>query len=254
MVAISAALLGCGPQKLIDHMVPDKERAIAEYYIDLLPTGNLPPIERDLAPSLKGPNIRESLQKAAALVPKEKPLSTKIIGYDVWTNGKTREVNISFERQYPDRWLIANTATRTTADSFTIIGLRVDPIPDSLENINRFTLANKSPLAYGILALAILIPLFTIYALVQCIRSKPRRRWLWIIFIVLGIGKLSINWTTGQRGIGLLNIQLFGASSAAAFYGPWIISISLPLGAILFLLLRRKIATRGTGVSTTPEV
>ena len=37
------------------------------------------------------------------------------------------------------------------------------------------------------LAFAILIPVFTLCALVLCIRTKmEKRKWLWIIFIIIG--------------------------------------------------------------------
>jgi asparagine N-glycosylation enzyme membrane subunit Stt3 len=68
-----------------------------------------------------------------------------------------------------------------------------------------------------------------------------RRKWLWILFILFGFGKLSINWTTGQWGVMVLAAQLFSASAAAAYFGPWIVSVSLPVGAVLFLIKRRRL-------------
>lgn len=59
--------------------------------------------------------------------------------------------------------------------------------------------------------------------------------WAWIIFILLGIGKISINWATGEWTIVPLSIQLFSVPAFAAFNGPWIIAASLPLGAIMFI-------------------
>ncbi len=57
---------------------------------------------------------------------------------------------------------------------------------------------------------------------------------------VVGLGKVAVNWTTGEWGIPPLSIQLSSASAAAPLYGPWTIAVSRPLGAIVFLLNRRS--------------
>jgi hypothetical protein len=103
-------------------------------------------------------------------------------------------------------------------------------------------LAGKNLLQYVTLSFAILIPIFTLYVLVLCIRTKmEKRKWLWIIFIIIGIGKFTVNWTTAQWQFAPLSFQFFGASAFAPMYSAWLISISLPLGAIVFLIRRRKL-------------
>jgi hypothetical protein len=54
--------------------------------------------------------------------------------------------------------------------------------------------------------------------------------WAWIIFILLGIGKISINWATGEWTIVPLSIQLFSVPAFAAFNGPWIIAALPAIG------------------------
>ena len=90
-------------------------------------------------------------------------------------------------------------------------------------------------------------------------RTKMRKRkWLWIISSsLIGIGKVTMNWSTGKLSLiqetvnatgghsynfDFLSFQLFGASAFAQPYGPWILSVSLPFGAILFLLKRKSLA------------
>jgi hypothetical protein len=149
---------------------------------------------------------------------------------------------LSFEYQFPSKWLLINVATQKKGGVSTIIGFNVYPLSDSLENINRFTLTGKTPLQYATLAFAILIPLFILSVLVLCIRTKmTKRKWLWIIFILFGIGRLTVNWTTGQWQVAPLYFLLLGSGAFAPPYGAWLISISLPLGAILFLFRRKKL-------------
>ncbi|MBI1397584.1 MAG: hypothetical protein GC151_16545 [Betaproteobacteria bacterium] len=80
----------------------------------------------------------------------------------------------------------------------------------------------------------------TLYALVACIRTRvPRRKWLWIVFIVLGVGKLAVDWTIGECRVFPASMQLFSASAFSSPYGPWTVAVSLPVGAIEFLLYRK---------------
>jgi hypothetical protein len=67
-----------------------------------------------------------------------------------------------------------------------------------------------------------------------------KKKWLWLIFIVVGIGKLFVNWTTGQVFFTPLAIQLPPAGANAQLYGPWLVYVSIPLGAIIFLIMRKR--------------
>jgi hypothetical protein len=97
--------------------------------------------------------------------------------------------------------LLANVATEKKEGGMTIIGFNITPSSDSLENINRFTLNCKSPLQYFTLLFAVVIPLSILYSLVKCAGTKiEKRKWLWIAFILFGIGQFALNWTTGQWG------------------------------------------------------
>jgi hypothetical protein len=75
------------------------------------------------------------------------------------------------------------------------------------------------------------------------------RKWLWVLFILAGVGKFAVNWTSGEWGIAPLSLQLLSASAVASLYGPWILSFSLPLGAIVFLVHAAR-GDRGSVVET----
>ncbi len=86
------------------------------------------------------------------------------------------------------------------------------------------------------------MPLLTLYALVICIGTRlVGRKWPWVLFILVGFGSIAVNWTSGQWRVVPFSIQLFSASVAAQLYGPWIVSASIPLGAIVFLALRKEL-------------
>ena len=73
------------------------------------------------------------------------------------------------------------------------------------------------------------------------------RKWPWVLFIIFGIGKVTVNWNTAEWSVVPVSVQLFSASAVSAFYGPWLISASIPLGALAFLIYRRtRLASAAT--------
>lgn len=57
-----------------------------------------------------------------------------------------------------------------------------------------------------------------------------------------GLGPVSLNWTAGQPGFSLRSLLKFRASAmVSSLYSPWIVSFSLPLGAILFWKFRKRL-------------
>jgi hypothetical protein len=243
-------ITGCNQASMIRKMISAKDEAVAKGYINLLRQNKLEQIEKDLDPSIRRPDLHETLIKMAELVPPQDPKTVKVVGVNVFHGQGFIRTNITFEYQFPNKWVIINVAVQKKSGMSTIIGFNVNPISDSIENTNRFTLFGKTPLHYLVLSSAILALLFCLYTLIVCIRTKlEKRKWLWIIFIILGIGKVSINWTTGQWSFTPLAVQLFSAAASAAFYGPWIISVSLPLGAIVFLLRKGKLRQAKVGAT-----
>jgi hypothetical protein len=169
------------------------------------------------------------------------PTSVTLVGANRFSSGSAGTVlNLTFEYQFGSQYLLTNVATKTKRGVMTIVGFRVQPETASLETQNQFRLSGRSALQYAVLGGAIIAAIFTLVVLVICIRTKmKRRKWLWILFVLFGFGKLSVNWATGQWGVMVLAAQLFSASGTAAFFGPWIVSVSLPVGAVIFLINRR---------------
>ena len=100
-------------------------------------------------------------------------------------------------------------------------------------------------LQYFILAAAIAAVLFSLFTLVVAARTKfCGRKWPWILFIPFGCGRVAVNWSTGEMSASFGWIQLLSASAAANLNGPWAVSFSLPIGAILFLTMRNRLKRR----------
>jgi hypothetical protein len=236
-------LLGaCSQEQWMQKLASPAEQSTARGYIDHLRNREFTDIEIAADMTIAGPALHGTLEKMAGFIPNEAPRSVKLVGAQRSRMSGATTLNLTFEYQFPDRWIVANVATKSKDGVTTIFGFHVYPESSSLESTNRFTLSGKSVLQYVVLGAAIAAGLFTFVVLIVCIRTQmKRRKWLWILFILFGLGKLSVNWTTGQWGFMALAAQLFSAAAAAPLYGPWIVSVSLPIGAVLFLINRRKL-------------
>lgn len=83
------------------------------------------------------------LKKMSEAIPPQDPISVKVIGAQQVRNPDLYRINLSFEYQFPSKWLLINVATQKKDGVLTIIGFNIYPLQDSLENLNKFTLAGK---------------------------------------------------------------------------------------------------------------
>ncbi len=178
----------------------------------------------------------------AGAFPSGEPESITLVGAHRFTSDGTSRLDLTYEYEFRDQWVLASVVMEKRDGESRIMGLNVNPQQESLKEQNRFTLSGKTPKHYLILLLAIVLPLFTLWTLVLCIRTTFKgKKWPWILFVLVGFGQLGLNWTTGDLSFTPVSFQVFSSSFFAAFNGPWTLSISIPVGAIVFLLKRNEL-------------
>jgi hypothetical protein len=215
--------------------------SLVKSYFELLSTGHSEDVEKMLDPTLENTESRSAFQELTATIPRERPRSVKVILVDPHCEEGRCEDGIILEYRYNLERLLFNVVLRKEGGQLSIVGINIRVIPESFMKENEFTLSNKSVAQYSILVLVILIPVFSLWVFGVCVRSRiGKRKLIWAVFILFGIGRLEINWTTGQLGFRLFWIHLLSAGVSAQRFGPWVIAISLPLGAILFLIKYRS--------------
>jgi hypothetical protein len=240
------SLTGCDRAALMKKITPEKDESFAREYADLLRQQRFEQIEQVLDPSISDSNIKGTLARMAGMFPTEEPKSVKVVDLRFLHSPDSSTHSLTFEYEFTDKWLLVNMSIQRKDGTSTITGFNVTPIADSLENVNRFSLVGKGSVQYGMLGLAIIGPLFCLYVLVLCLRNKEQNlRWLWAIFIFFGVGRLAVNWTTGELTFTPLAFHIPCASILAVpAYGPWMLTVSLPLGAILFLIVHDRAAAQ----------
>lgn len=249
VLAVLCLVLGaCSQQSLVDKLEPKAESSAAKAIIEQLRDGDLAAVKAQLDPRYARPDLDHSLSELAALFPKGQPDSVKTVGaYTSYTHQagspqQRAEFNLTYEYQFGDKWILASIVLVRQHDKLLIEGLHARPMAESLETSNAFTLRNKSIVHWLMLGLFVADTLLCLYAFVLCLRSPiTRRKWLWAVFTLLGVTTLHFDWNSGHFAFQALSVQLFSGSAMAQPYGPWVLSLSIPLGAIWFLVVRRRL-------------
>lgn len=237
-------LAACDQEAMFDKFVPKEEAALAKQVISQLAARDYESVEAQLDPSLRAPDLRSKLEEMARQVPSGEPTNIRTVGAHTNSMNSVTSFNLTFEYQYKDSWLLANAVLERRNGKIVVQGIHFTPRTRSLESENAFTLTGKSALHYAVLALAVAIPLLVAYALVACVRTKiPKRKWLWLLFVAVGLVQFQFNWTTGAWGIQPISFALLGAGfSKAGPVAPYIFTLAFPLGALVFLWKRRSFA------------
>lgn len=257
-IALGAVLLfsvtACDQKALLKKFTPDAEDLLARRFIDEVRLGHTDEAGALLDVSLRNSEGFREMGKLVTLFAAGEVKSIEVVGafqsFMASTSGSARTVSLTYELHLSNGWFAGTVVILEKGGSRKITSATFSQNPSSLAELNAFTAA-----VFGLRHLLFLVgcagaPLLSVWALVRCIRSRVRRKWLWIIFIILGVVTFRLNWTTGQMSVQFLSVQLFGFGVLRmGVVGPWILSFALPLGAVVFLN-RRKALT----MKTPPEL
>jgi hypothetical protein len=148
--------------------------------------------------------------------------------------GDTR-ATLTYETHAGLQWALLTVDLLHSGPTSRVTGFRWQPLAARLAKLNAFSLAGRSVAHYLYLLLAVA-------SVVACLGGAVfagvrRMGILWVLFCLVGVGKSTINWTTGGQAFNPFSVQLLGAGYfRPAMVGPWFVSWSLPLGTILMLL------------------
>ena len=236
VLLLGASACAAPSSAMIERMVPDAEDAYARTQIEALARGSTTDLERDLDPSLRTAQTAEQMRAMVTAIGRRRIQGIEVIGYQGMNFNGTKRRSITYQLRLSGGWAVAQVASRTEGGRRIVEGASVSQIPEPLQRTHAFRLSGKSLAHYVVLGLFLLVPLIMIYAAALVFRMPLRPRWLWVLACVVGVGKWSLEWTSGQSWFNLINFQLLGAGFLRpSVYAPWVLSVSLPLGALYII-------------------
>jgi hypothetical protein len=248
-------LIGYDRAKMLRMTVSQKDEKFAHDYVENIRQRRFALVETDLDPSVDKSEAETNLEKMSAIFPPREPVSAKLaLGNVIHHRDSSTTSDLGFEYEFsppsestqsPPEWVLAEVVIETIGSKRSVKRVTFTPVLEPLEEINAFTLEAKGFSQYVVLLLATLAVVFSAYAFVQCIRTKPlKRKWAWLILISIGVCSLTVNWTTGQCSFTPLAFHIIPSSAFCTAYGPWIVGVSFPIGAVAFLLRRRSLIAK----------
>jgi hypothetical protein len=244
---VAVAMTACDSEAMFQKFIPQEVAAEGQKVIALVTARDFETIEGRLDASLRTPDAREKLSQVADYIPKGQPKSISTIGVNTFKGETDIRYDLTYEYEYEQTWMLASVVLHRKAGQLLIEGFHVNLVPKSQKTLNAFNLSGKGLLHFAFLGLAIVIPLFVVTTLVVCYRTTiAKRKWLWYLFVSLGLVQFSFNWTTGESNIQPISFLLLGAGfTQAGPYAPLVLTFALPVGAVVFLARRSSLATRG---------
>jgi hypothetical protein len=238
------ALAGCGLYSN-GEFGPQDQRDFAKHFVSLFGKRDVAAIKAEMDPSLNwGAMPPAPFQEMFNLYPTQGPQSAKVIKWSFESGPRGTFYNLSVLCSFSgDKTLIVMLSLDKMNGRYFVHGVRLEPISHAYLEAVAFRLRGKTPAQYVFLAATAAVLLLSLFAFIQCVFTRGlRHKWLWLIFIAIGLGKISMNWANGALFVQPLAFQLFSASAVSlSFYQPWIISLSLPFGAFIFLIRRREL-------------
>lgn len=132
---------------------------------------------------------------------------------------------------------VVDDKKRLLINNLEVENFQVKSSNKSHENVFSITYKHIIFLSFTIAYVGIIV-----YSLVLCIRNRAAfsKKLVLFLFILVGIVKINFNWSTGAWGVELLSIgvalPVYKLHSAAPIY----LSFYIPIGALLYLIHRKK--------------
>lgn len=204
-------------------------------------SGDVEGLKAHSTPTLRSQLTPATLEELQTFAIKGPPRETKVLRWQTTRiAGGEAYYELSQQLDYGESLVLLSTVmVRTSAGEWRINGIHLNLVdPVQARAAGGFTLENKSPLHFGVLAAAILAPLLCLGTFGVALW---RRRWGWMIGSLFGFGQLALNWSTGAWMFQIFNVALLGAGflKGPGPFDAWVLTVSLPIPAILFWALRR---------------
>jgi hypothetical protein len=201
-------------------------------------------IEGQFDPQYKRPTLHQGLQFMQGMIPPDTPKVRILKGLsEPGPNGST-DYGALYEYDYASTAVLAQIEMRQDkAGRKTITAVQLRQAPVGIAHAFDFTLTGKKYYQYIFLFLMALAPGFGVWGLYALWRARDIRwKFFWTLAMLLGFMDLTMDWRTGDVVLNVAYIHpLWIYARKFGPLSPWMLSTSLPLAAIAFLLGYRRL-------------
>jgi hypothetical protein len=243
LIFLALALAACQQAAKPDPSAISANKAI----FDQVRTGQDQAVLDQLQPGPKRDEAATMLARLKSVIPPNAPTSATPVAASIAKAPGGQVEALVVEYDFPDRAVrFATTLTQAKGakdwklHSFSVLEASKKELAP-----NTLSLERRSPGQLAFFALAVTSPILMIAAFVKVLRTPGlQNRWLWAAFAFVGLFSFQMNWASGTMLVQWMSLQILGfwMAKAASHFDPWMISATVPIGALLILggLVARK--------------
>jgi hypothetical protein len=227
----------CGPDYLTKRIATPERDARAQHVIHLVVAGQRDSLRARERFEGDSATIARGFVQLDSVLGGRRVDSLALVGANQFSNGTIDRITLSYEFRTESGWRLASVTTLDSASNWVLLGFHAEPLPGELRAVNDFHLTRGSAAQYLALIATVASAIITLgTAIFLAMRRNFPKRWRWVLLSLVGVGMVSVNWTTGELATRLISVQLFGGSFVrAGEFAPWILSFAFPIGAIVAL-------------------
>lgn len=242
-------MAACEQKTLLKHIVSEADDKLAKEFIEDVRTGHMVEAGALMDPRLHTSQAFQGMGQIVQAFKGGELKSIELVAakqfFRYGMDGSERHVNLEYEMELSTGWFYGNVAIGLGGEKGRVIGAQFNQTPKALSEMNSFGYVDwmDRPVTHlFFLLLCVVPPIVCMTAFIKCLRSRIKRKWLWAIFVLFGLGAINLNWTTGVYMIQPAYIVFLGSGMIKdGIAAPWIFTLSLPVGAFAFLILRGKL-------------
>jgi hypothetical protein len=201
-------------------------------------------IEGQFDPKFKQPTLGQGLQFMQGMIPPDKPTVQVLKAISQPGPDGATDYGALYEYDYRSTAVLADIQMRQDkAGRKTITAVQLKQAPAGIGRAFDFGLTGKKPYQYIFLFLMVLSPAFGVWGLVALWRARDIKwKFFWALAMLLGFMDLTMDWRTGDVILNIASIHpLWDYAKKFGPLSPWMLSTSLPLASIAFLLGYRRL-------------
>ena len=201
-------------------------------------------LEAAFVPQKRSAALVQSLNFMQGMIPPDAPRARLLKGAVVRNAQGGVDYGATYEYDYAKVAVLAQIEMRQDkAGRKAVLALYMRQADRDIAGRYAFSLAGRKPYQYLFLVLMLMSPAFGAWGLVALWRA-PDIKWkfLWALAMALGFMDLTMDWATGDVALNITFIHpLWVWARQFSPLSPWMLSTSLPVAAIAFLLGYRRL-------------
>lgn len=223
----------------VSEYVPARDVTAAKHAAEAIRTQNFADLNAMLAPEFGEPDSA-AFAKMGSFVPNKPVKDVTVAFFQVQTANGMRTTRIDLYYDYGAGGVSqVQTLLSDMGPEPKLMGIHVNLFPAAAVQAFEFHWpARWNDPRWGLLAIAAALDLFAFITFGLCAINSEIRwrwRWLWMLLALVSVGRLNISWMTLQVEWLIVNATVPPAGFYRfAAYAPWILSLSLPVGAAVY--------------------